>query len=397
MRTVLFGTVAVVAWSVLGYRLRHLRREPGNVFLRLFCLTTLIVAATFTVALPPVLSRLEQATGVLAIWYTGLIVVGCPIELLTFLAWTHPPSIAWRRIRPQFVLSGITLAAMAILDIRGAAGTRRLDIAAHAQAPELLYGTVGYVRDAMLLYLGYLAVSAGYSAHLTWQQASVADRRWLGRGLRVIATSCAMAVVMSLGFIIMFVGLRWHAPVTQIEAAATAVAGAGMLTAAVGVTMPTWGLWVDRYLAYHRLFPLWLATYLTFPTLILNPPAIVWLNRWLPWNINFRLYRRVVEIRDGWLALRPYISQQTVEHARHLAELSGLTGVDLHAAVAAHTLAIALHDKALGRTAAHDQSPTTEYGGEELTDEVEWLLKVTSAFTRIRGPVTSERKPVRTG
>ncbi|MFD9635707.1 DUF6545 domain-containing protein [Streptomyces violascens] len=46
-------------------------------------------------------------------------------------------------------------------------------------------------------------------------------------------------------------------------------------------------------------------------------------------NITYRLYREVIEIQDGLLALRPYTDPAATETARAAAVRAGLTGSDL--------------------------------------------------------------------
>jgi hypothetical protein len=89
VRTATFLTVAAVSAVVLVYKLRDLRRGPRNPFLQSFCLTILLIGSAFVVGVPAVLSRLEQATGVLAIWTTGIVVLGCAAVQTTLLLWMN--------------------------------------------------------------------------------------------------------------------------------------------------------------------------------------------------------------------------------------------------------------------------------------------------------------------
>lgn len=69
-----------------------------------------------------------------------------------------------------------------------------------------------------------------------------------------------------------------------------------------GIAKPT--LWVRAHRRYRALQPLWSAMYAELPSVALpatRPGAYVW-----PWEAEFALYRRVIEIRDAALTLRPY-------------------------------------------------------------------------------------------
>lgn len=62
--------------------------------------------------------------------------------------------------------------------------------------------------------------------------------------------------------------------------------------------------WVRRYRSYQRLYPLWLAFYRAAPTIALDPRTTRLRNLLTVRDLDFLLYRRVIEIRDGQLALR---------------------------------------------------------------------------------------------
>jgi hypothetical protein len=67
-------------------------------------------------------------------------------------------------------------------------------------------------------------------------------------------------------------------------------------------------------------------------------------------HLNYRLYRRVIEIRDGLLALRSYRDPEVRIGARRCGAAAGLTGDELRAAVAAAQLRAVLNAKAQGGT-----------------------------------------------
>jgi len=59
-------------------------------------------------------------------------------------------------------------------------------------------------------------------------------------------------------------------------------------------------------------------------------------------DLKFRLYRRVIEIADARLLLRPYLDPAVTEAARHAATAQGLHGDQLRATIRATELAAAL-------------------------------------------------------
>ena len=73
----------------------------------------------------------------------------------------------------------------------------------------------------------------------------------------------------------------------------------------VGVATPAIAEWMRRYRRYRRLGPLWSALYQAEPAIALQPPGLLQGNTLFPTRLQ--LYRRVIEIRDGLLAIRPYL------------------------------------------------------------------------------------------
>jgi hypothetical protein len=83
-----------------------------------------------------------------------------------------------------------------------------------------------------------------------------------------------------------------------------------LVVAAATVTL--WGArlvapcrWLRAYRRYRALEPLWSALHAELPEIALTVPGP---GRRIPlWQAEFALYRRIIEIRDAQLALRPYV------------------------------------------------------------------------------------------
>jgi hypothetical protein len=162
---------------------------------------------------------------------------------------------------------------------------------------------------------------------------------------------------------------------------------------AIGSTVPAWGsrVGVDRALrwrhthrAYRRLYPLWATLADAAPQIVLTPPASRWVDVVDPRNLDFRLYRRVVEIRDGYLALRPYRDRDTVAAARELGAAAGLRDRQLQAVVEAAALAAAVRNKADGGKppAREVETGADPIGGADITSEYAWLEQVARHLAR---------------
>jgi hypothetical protein len=99
-------------------------------------------------------------------------------------------------------------------------------------------------------------------------------------------------------------------------------------------------------------------------------------------DLELRLVRRVVEVRDARLALRAYLPAGTIASIRAACEAVGLTCLDSQATVEAASLAAALCQHAQGEVPrATDALPETP-GGANLDEEVAYLMRVAEAYTR---------------
>ncbi|MGF1428039.1 MAB_1171c family putative transporter [Kitasatospora sp. LaBMicrA B282] len=165
----------------------------------------------------------------------------------------------------------------------------------------------------------------------------------------------------------------------------------GVLCAALtvsGATATVWGgtRWGARLTApvrwwqarrrYAALEPLWAALHLVMPQIALGEGAGGGRRPALR-DAEFALYRRIIEIRDGQLALRPYAGEQVAAWVAQTPAATTLAGAELEAA----TLAAALEAARAGqrcRTATVTAVP--EPGPGTVDAEAEWLIRVATAF-----------------
>jgi len=165
--------------------------------------------------------------------------------------------------------------------------------------------------------------------------------------------------------------------------------GLGIIVVSIGLTMPTWGprlsdfgLWIDNILSYRALYPLWNAVCQESPEIVLEPR-----NSGVS-NLHYRLHRRVVEIRDGWRALRPYmdVAEQTDAGGANDAANGAVPGPNNDQALAE---AVRIRDAIRAKRDGHaPDSERRRPGFEErdavtLADEVSWLAKVSSAYAKL--------------
>lgn len=223
--------------------------------------------------------------------------------------------------------------------------------------------------------------------------------RW---GVRLILTAVCVGVVWSLWsyddivHVLRFGTLDGSEDTVSnsLGAVCATLVVAGSLVGKAGRTFEAAARWVRLCRCYVVMGPLWSALHKAMPQIAFSEGGRPLLAG-RPTGIEFALYRRVIEIHDGRLVLRPY-------HHPELAEWLAGQSVSLDAAlVEAVTIAAALENMRRGRRFAGSGSApsssaastastavrTTTAGdvtltGADLDSEVRWLSQVARVFRR---------------
>lgn len=132
-----------------------------------------------------------------------------------------------------------------------------------------------------------------------------------------------------------------------------------------GIVVPATAEWIRRYRRYRRLGPLWFALYRAEPAIALDPPGLLNGNTLFPTRLQ--LYRRVIEIRDGLLAIRPYLPSDE-------SALSGIADVRREAARIAS--ALRAREKGTPPRSAEITAP----GGNDLGSDTDYLCRLADAY-----------------
>jgi hypothetical protein len=98
-------------------------------------------------------------------------------------------------------------------------------------------------------------------------------------------------------------------------------------------------------------------------------------------NVEFRLYRQVIEIRDGILTIRADIDVATRHVVARCARARGLDDADVEAVIEA----AAIHRAVINPDAVPADLPANVevIGGSSLDDEVAWLSRVALGYAHI--------------
>lgn len=385
MHQVLYPALAAVAWIGLAVKLRDLRRgrNPSRIAV---CGALALLGSTFTASTPAVWSWLDRITGVAnlaALWAHLCVVAFSGTVQLLVLWWVNPPEVARRRARARLALLAVAAVALVVLFLAaGPTEPHTTDfVATYAERPVF--------AAYLIVYLSAFAIGMVDVVRLCWPYAHVAGRSWLRRGLRTTAIGAACGLLYAGVRVADVIGAQAGADIRRWEPLAPPAASLGALLVILGLTMPAWGPrlsqfrgWVRRRRQYRQLQPLWSDLHRLMPQIALDPPVATPLS-----NLDRRLYRRVIELYDGSLALRPYLDEAAASRAGRIGTRLGLRSDDLAAVMEAARLRGAVRAYAHGAPrAAGDEdgddepAPGRPDEGTDLAQEVARLVRVSRAY-----------------
>lgn len=262
----------------------------------------------------------------------------------------------------------------------------------------------GPAADGTLLLLGYFtlyAVFLGSSlaeiASLAWRQSGpAAHRPFRHAGMLLVCVGAVAGLTGLAGQTALAAIGAAHLAAPPLAGAvacpgittssrcafAAALPAAAVVLTTAGATLPVLAAAAAaarRYwrhlLMYRALEPLWDRLRSAFPQITL--PEHDGRSRL---SLTFRLYRRVIEIDDGCILLRPYMRSGVAAAAEPVAAGFGLRGDALRATVEAAGIVAALRAY---RTAGLHDAPAPDHSGanvQDLDEQAAWLTKVSRAY-----------------
>lgn len=389
VKGIVFPLMAGVCWAAFLYRVRDLRMRQRDPALLALLVAFAVKGTEFLLATPRIAAAVDERTGIpnlgaLCIHLFGGVAFAAAV-LVALVYWVSDPAGVWARVRWRLAVTALVMMTMFSLWVAAGVGTERRSphyLVENAHRPLVaIYG---------LLYVATLLVTLGEITRICLRYAPSAGSQWVRRGLRTTAVGALIysVTVWSRGFSMIAVHLGLNP--LKWEVLTPAAVGIGIPLIVAGLTMPSWGPQVsglyrslNNYHTYRTLYPLWRDLYEASPGIALHPPTRSMTH------MNYCLYRRVIEIRDGLLALRSYRDPQVRIRAQQCGEAVGLTGDDLRAAVAAAQLKAALNAKAQGqvvpgnsRAGADDREIFEFRRCNDLTTEAAWLEQIARAYMR---------------
>jgi hypothetical protein len=379
----------VLAWLAVVYRLPVLWRPVERHGLRAHWFAHLALALALTFLIAPVYVAVDAAAGVPNLSRLvghGMVLVACWCVQVYFVHLALPAESA----RSASARGGIALfLALGLLAL-----AFRLAAIQEEDAADFTghFSARPFVLEYRLVFLIYLAGSMMVLIRLAHQYAPlVRDRVSLFLGLHLLG----FAGWVALGYVVhesawaasQRLGLTYPVPGPELTKEVLMAVSLGSLL--VGATLPAWGprvgvprAWqrLEQYVACRRLYPLWRDLCCAIPDLALVAPRSAVADALTVRDVSLRLVRRVVEIRDGRLALRRYLPRGTVTAAELACERAGLLSLEKEATVEAACLALALDKYRRGEVPEDCDAFPPGGGATDLDQEVAYLVRVVHAY-----------------
>jgi hypothetical protein len=384
---VLANGPALVAWAAVFYKLSARRRSPDDPAAHPYLWTLVALASALTVLAHPVYVTLDRLAGIpnlARLLGHGFIMLTAWNARSTLSYVNYPFEEARSRVRHHGAILVVALVFMVVLFGLAPVDEETIQFMSR-------YATAPFILEYWLVFLGFLGVALFDIVRLDLAHAARADNPALKLGLRTVA----LGGVVGLGYVanegLYVLGRQVDAtyPLGDKDMVTTVLVAGGTSLMIIGSTMPAWGpvvgipaaaRWLDRYRMLRMLYPLWTDLYRASPEIALAPPSSPLADALSLRDLNVRLYRRVVEIRDGLLTLRPYVDPRVREDAGALGRSIGLLGDDLDAVAEAATVAAAIRAKGRGHAMVEGDVVAAAPADSDLGAEAAYLTRLSRAY-----------------
>ena len=362
--------------------------------------TMLLLAAIGTLDLPAIGTQLDAASGLpnLADVTQHVLAIGATTLALYCVEQVfgrpEPPG-RWVA-RARTVLPAAAVTALIVLFAVSPARTHPTDSKLYTDFP-MQYAAHPEVIAYWLIFAVYLSTTFAVTARLAWRYGRRARRSLLGTGLQLTAAGM-VAGLCYLGYGTAVVAARaagvQGAFITTAPAVIQGLVGALIVLVAVGGVLPAARRWAvvrqaTRYWSLRQLYPLWAGLCQAVPGIALDPVP-VWADRLDPRDLQVRLYRRVIEIRDGYMALTPVDVPGIEDLVRAASGPHELTAADRATLAAATQLELARRAElrgdarlAVAGTATLPPANLEFLAGDNLDSEVRLLRTVATNWTTV--------------
>lgn len=304
--------VAALLWLTTAVESANvLRRRHPEPALNMLLVTFGLLAITATFFVPAVHLTVGRVTGVANIGEpiarTGLLGAAWSVQIMLHRLGDHGTA-GLRLGRRGLVLGAFVIVLWACF------------LAAPVATPTVMftrdYGHDPAVAAYLVASLAYLWLALIDVIRGTMRYGRAAQRP-LAIALRLIGLGCWLGlgyIAAKAVFVVMLVTGRGTVEGGLESTISRLLAVAGGLLVIIGSALPYLArragaarVWIVTYRNLSRLYPLWALMYRAEPGIALDPPSSRLTDALRVRDLDLRLYRRVIEIRDGYLTLAPYL------------------------------------------------------------------------------------------
>lgn len=251
------------------------------------------------------------------------------------------------------------------------------------------YGQDPWVASLLAVYLVFLGWCF-VDLIRAWRRMGPSAIGHLRLSLRLLGlgavTGCGYVAFRLLGEAGLFFGWDGVVPVTlvacQVLGAITGLmAVAGVIWPSARESVSAVASWWAAYRAKERLYPLWRDLVRVRPGIALEPVPGPVRERLSVRDVRWRLYRRVIEIRDGRLALRRYLRQWRGSAAQRPDAAGGAAASARREGEAlAHAILSAEEEPAVADELPSSEVPPSPVG---MAGEVAYLTEVSQRYVEV--------------
>ncbi|RKT07747.1 hypothetical protein BX286_5816 [Streptomyces sp. 3211.6] len=384
---ILAWVCAFVGLAAFAYRLPDLLRRRHDVALWALCTYFLCSGISFLVDLDLLRLHISAFFGlpnITSLITQAAVVVLTAAQQVVLVYWSSPPAEARRMARRRVLGFGGALAVLVVSSFS-------VGPVAHSETATstiLLSIQHGGYAVYMSFYLLVCAVGQFETVRLSLRFTTMANRQWLKVGMRTVTVGASMILVYCVTRGIQIAGTRLDFDGSALDPIQWTAGSVGALLQIAGWTIPSWGIritrargWIRSYRSWHRLRPLWWALYQASPDIALDPPRSRLRDLVPPRDPHYRLYRRVIEIRDGQLILRTSLSLEDFSRVARSLDLPEDPTSPLGEALQVRAVLSRPAEERAERADASEIPARPPY--EDFRDEVEWLSQVASSFNRL--------------
>ncbi|KNB53289.1 MAB_1171c family putative transporter [Streptomyces caatingaensis] len=346
-------TLSALLFVLTAFKIRAWRRQSVPALL-VMGITALVSAVSFLCSAPVITDVINRESGIsflsLLIVYVGRMLFSAGAITLVLLwsppsgfpdsrqAWAVPYDTVRSEVRRKVVwVYGSVITVMTILFAvfhPGMDSSLALDTTYADRPPVLAF---------LLIYQAGFAWALWQLGRTSWKRAAeLAAHDQLRRSLRHLAIGCTLIGGYCLSKIVAVAdAAAGHHALDWLGSIVGPLSGCiGCLVLASGWAGAAVATWRQRRADYRALHPLWMTAMQVDGRLALGDPLRPWAEWLATRDLEWRITRRTREIRDGQLALRPWVPADVVEVAhRRAAEHDSLEPQEREAAIAAAAFA----------------------------------------------------------